>query len=96
MSKLVEYMSASIRYATMETGLKDWSDFSVIVNEFELEGKQEIMGMPVLIVPMRAFSGYSFCLAYPWDIDATREKALKAVLEFQELYTIDSTEDKER
>ena len=90
MSKLVEYVAASIRYATKETGLRDWSDFSVVVNEFELEGKQEIIGMPVLIIPMRAFSQYSFCLAYPWDSDETREKALRAVLEFQELYTIDS------
>ena len=90
MSKLVEYVAASVRYATKETGLRDWSDFSVVVNEFELEGKQEIIGMPVLIIPMRAFSGYSFCLAYPWDIDETREKALKAILEFQELYTIDN------
>ena len=90
MNKLVEYVAASIRYATKETGLRDWSDFSVVVNEFELDGKQEIIGMPVLIVPMRAFSGYSFSLAYPWDIDTTREKALKAVLEFQELYTIDN------
>ena len=90
MSNLVEYVAAAIRYATQETGLRDWSYFSVVVNEFELEGKQEIIGMPVLIVPMRAFSHYSFCLGYPWDIDAKREKALKAVLEFQELYTIDN------
>jgi len=89
MSKLVEYVAASVRYATKETGLRDWSDFSVVVNEFELEGKQEIIGMPVLIIPMRAFSAYEFCLAYPWGIDATREKALKAILEFQELYTME-------
>lgn len=90
MNKLVEYVAAAIRYATKETGLRDWSDFSVIVNEFELQGKNEIIGMPVLIVPMMAFSGYSFCLAYPWDIDQRREKALKSVLEFQEIYTIDN------
>ena len=88
MNELVEYVAAAVRYATTETGLKDWSGFSVIVDEFKLEGKQEIIGMPVLIVPMRAL-GYSFCLAYPWDIDETREKALKAVLEFQELYALD-------
>jgi hypothetical protein len=90
MNKLVEYVAASVRYATIETGLKDWSGFSVIVNEFELEGKQEIIGMPVLVIPMRAFSSYTFCLVYPWDIDNIRENALKAVLEFQELYTIDN------
>ena len=90
MNRLVEYVAAAIRFATKETGLKDWSNFSVIVNEFELDGKQEIIGMPVLIVPMRAFSGYSFCLAYPLDIDQIREKALMSVLEFQELYIIDN------
>jgi hypothetical protein len=91
MTKLIEYVAAAVRYATIETGLKDWSNFSVIVNEFEL-GEKEIIGMPVLIAPMRAFSGYTFCLIYPWGIDNIREKALKKVLEFQELYTIDNFE----
>ena len=89
MNRLVEYVASAVRYAMIETGLKDWSGFIVIVNEFELNRKQEIIGMPVMVMPMKAFSGYTFSLAYPWDIDEKREKALKVILEYQELYTID-------
>lgn len=90
MNKLVEYIASSIRYATKETGLQDWSDFIIIVNEFEMEGKEQILGMSVYTLPMRIFTNYTFALAYPWDIDDIREKALKSIVEYQELYTIEN------
>ena len=87
-NNLVEYVSDAIRFATQETGLKDWDGFIILVNEFELEGKETITGIPVYVLPMKASGGYFFSMAYPWDIDSQREKALKAVLEYQDLYKL--------
>ena len=87
-NNLVEYVSDAIRFATKETGLKDWEGFIILVNEFELEGKETITDIPVYVLPMKAAGGYTFSMAYPWDIDNQREKALKAVLEYQDLYKL--------
>lgn len=88
MNKLIEYIAGAIRYASEETGLKDFSDFIIVLNDLEEEGKDYIMNMPVYVLPMRAMS-YTFVLAYPWDIDCQRQRAMKAIIEYQELYDIE-------
>jgi hypothetical protein len=85
MNSLVEYIASAVRFATEETGLRDWSGFIILVNEFEVDGKDEILGMPVHLLPMRVLN-YTFAMAYPWDIDRTREKALLSIVEYQEIY----------
>ncbi len=88
MNKLVEYIAGAIRFATEGTGLRDWSDFIILVNEYENDGKECILGMPVYVVPLMAIQ-YNFVLAYRWDIDRLRQKALLSVLEYQSIYTIE-------
>ena len=89
MNELSEYIWDAIRYATEETGLKDWSDFIVLVNEFEMNGRNEIWGMPVYVVPSRVMYDYTFALSYLWDIDMIRSRAMNAILEYQELHEME-------
>lgn len=80
--KLETQISNALQYATDMTGLSDWSNFIIVVNEFELEVAAQLCGLPVYVIPMRTL-GYAFTLAYPYDVDEHRQDAMCAVLEYQ-------------
>lgn len=81
---LRKYIASAMRYATAETGFSDWNDFIIIVNDYEIEVEQTILGMNVYVVPSSASHNYRFIMAYSSDIDIKRARALRSILEYQE------------
>ncbi|MCK5600690.1 hypothetical protein KAR91_02405 [Candidatus Pacearchaeota archaeon] len=85
-SEKVVYIAAATRFATAETGLKDFSDFILLVSEFEMDMGSEIIGFPVYVVS--GFPENNYILSYRYDCDSIRFRAMRAFKEFQELYSL--------
>ena len=83
-SDKVEYIAAAIRFASQESGLKDFDGFFLIVSEFEFDGRDTILGLPVLIGA--GLLEYNYLLAYPWDCNQQRLKAMREFKEYQSIY----------
>ena len=88
-SQYTEYISAGVRFAMKETGIKQWPESTVIVvtqSTSELCNFDQIIGFPVVVSNIP--TSYDFHLAFSSDEEANY-KLLTAFTEYCELYEME-------
>ena len=91
-SQYAEYISAGVRFALKETGLKQFPDSTVIVvsrSYSSLCGLEQIIGFPVVVSDIS--TSMNFHLAFNSDEESSY-KLLVAFTEYLELYEMDCEE----
>jgi len=93
-SSYVEYISAGVRYALKETGLKTFPESThiIVFNKYhDLANFDMIIGFPILVTEIS--TPYDFCLAFNSE-EQSNYKLLKEFDEFLNLFSLEEFEVK--
>jgi hypothetical protein len=79
-----EYIAEAMRYAQENVGEQvDFSNSIILLPKHTSDGRDKILGLPVYIVDSLSSD---FDIAFPYDSDSAKEKALVYIREYKELY----------
>ena len=83
-----EYIASAMRYAQENVGEQvDFSNCIILLPKHTSDGRDKILGLPVYIVDSLSSD---FDIAFPYDSDSAKEKALVYIREYKELYPMEA------